>query len=110
MIDATHDANRRSWVESANGHPDFPIQNLPIGVYSKGGWEPRGGVAIGEEIFDLAAALELDLFVGEAKRAAEAACGPLLNPLLALGAGPRAALRARLCELLDADASERRKV
>ncbi len=31
MIDATHDVNRRSWVESANGHPDFPIQNLPFG-------------------------------------------------------------------------------
>ena len=50
MIDATHDAKRRSFVESANGHPDFPIQNLPFGIYSKRGERPRGGIAIGDEI------------------------------------------------------------
>ena len=71
MIDATHDAKRRSWVESANGHPDFPIQNLPFGIYSKPGERPRGGVAIGDEIFDLKIASEAGLFSGEAKRAAE---------------------------------------
>jgi fumarylacetoacetase len=110
MIDATYDVNRRSWIESANGHTDFPIQNLPVGIYSKGGWEPRGGIAIGDEIFDLTAALERKLFDGEARRAAEAACGSTLNPLLALGASPRAALRARLSDLLDAAGSERAKV
>ena len=96
MIDATHDAKRRSWVESANGHPDFPIQNLPFGIYSKPGERPRGGVAIGDEIFDLKIASEAGLFSGEAKRAADAAGGSRLNGLFALGAGPRAALRARL--------------
>ena len=79
MIDATHDAKRRSWVESANGHPDFPIQNLPFGIYSKRGERPRGGVAIGDEIFDLKMASEAGLFSGEAKRAADAAGGPRLN-------------------------------
>ena len=44
MVDATHDAKRRSWVESANGHPDFPIQNLPFGIYSKRG-ERRAAVS-----------------------------------------------------------------
>jgi len=53
MIDATHDAGRQSWVDSANGHPDFPIQNLPFVVFSVGGGKPRGGVAIGDEILDL---------------------------------------------------------
>jgi fumarylacetoacetase len=110
MIDATHGVNRRSWVESANGHADFPIQNLPFGIYSKGGWEPRGGVAIGDEIFDLTAALERKLFDGAARQAAEAACGPALNPLLALGTAPRVALRARLSDLLDAAGSERGRV
>jgi fumarylacetoacetase len=110
MIDATHDANRRSWVESANGHPDFPIQNLPFGIYNKPGERPRGGVAIGDDIFDLKMASEAGLFSGEAKRAAEAAGGSLLNALFALGAGPRAALRARLADLLDADGGERRQV
>ena len=110
MTDATHDAKRRSWVESANGHPDFPIQNLPFGIYSKRGERPRGGVAIGDDIFDLKMASEAGLFSGEAKRAADAAGGQRLNALFALGAGPRAALRARLSELLDADGPERREV
>ena len=55
MLDATHDPARTSWVASADGHPDFPLQNLPLGVFSPpGGGEPRGGVAIGEAILDLA--------------------------------------------------------
>ncbi len=110
MIDATHDARRRSFIESANGHPDFPIQNLPFGIYSKRGERPRGGIAIGDEIFDLKIASEAGLLSGEAKRAAEAASGPRLNGLFALGAGPRAALRARLADLLDAAGAERRQV
>ena len=52
-IDETHDPARTSWIESANGHPDFPIQNLPLGVFSVGNAEPRIGVAIGEMIADL---------------------------------------------------------
>ncbi|HEY6603421.1 MAG TPA: fumarylacetoacetase, partial [Xanthobacteraceae bacterium] len=56
MIDETHSAARRSWVASANEHSDFPIQNLPLGVFAPPGGAARGGVAIGDEIFDLAAA------------------------------------------------------
>jgi len=52
-LDETHDPGRTSWVESANDHPDFPIQNLPLGVFSVGNEEPRIGVAIGEMIVDL---------------------------------------------------------
>src|SRR5690242_10607988 len=100
MIDATHDAARRSWVDRANGHPDFPIQNLPFVVFSPPGQGPRGGVAIGEEILDLAKAASL--LSGPAADAAAAASGALLNPLFALGAGPRVALRAGLSHMLDA--------
>ena len=110
MIDATHEPARRSWVASANGHAGFPIQNLPLGVFSPPGEAPRGGVAIGESIFDLAVAAEAGLFAGPAREAAEAASGPTLNPLLALGAGPRAALRHRLSDLLDASGTERTRV
>jgi fumarylacetoacetase len=110
MTDATHEISRQSWVESANGHPDFPIQNLPLGVFGSGGDEPRGGVAIGDEVFDLKAAAEAGLFTGDAKRAAEAASLPTLNALFALGRGPRAALRAELCELLDAEGLARQRV
>jgi fumarylacetoacetase len=71
MIDETHDAGRISWVESADGHQVFPIQNLPHGVFSPDGEPARGGVAIGEKIFDLSAALEVGLFSGAALEAAQ---------------------------------------
>ena len=85
MIDETHDANCQSWVTSANGHADFPLQNLPFGVFSPPGRTapdaaPRGGVAIGEMIFDLRAAFDAGLFSGEAATAAQAASGPIRLP------------------------------
>jgi fumarylacetoacetase len=109
-IDETHDPKRSSWVASAQGHSEFPIQNLPLGVFSAGNQDPRGGVAIGDRILDLQAALDAGLFAGEAQRAAQAAAGGSLNPLMALGPGPRSALRKRLSSLLSADGPERSKV
>src|SRR5262249_9639241 len=103
MMDETHSPARRSWVASANAHADFPIQNLPLCGCAPRGGGARGGVAIGDEIFDLAAAIELGLFDGLAGRAAEAACGATLNPLFALGREARIALRRRLGDILDAD-------
>lgn len=44
-----------SWVDSANGHSDFPHQNLSFGIFIPLGLPPRGGVAIGDELFDLSA-------------------------------------------------------
>jgi fumarylacetoacetase len=109
-LDETHDPARHSWVASAEGHPDFPIQNLPLGVFSPPDAEPRGGVAIGDEIFDLRAAVAAALFSGAAQVAAAAASGSTLNPLMALGKQPRIALRKRLSELLRAGGAERKKV
>jgi fumarylacetoacetase len=110
MIDEIHSAARRSWVASANGHEDFPIQNLPLGVFIPPGGTARGGIAIGDEIFDLAAALELGLFDGIAARAAEAAAGATLSPLFALGGEARGPLRRRVSEILDADGRERGRI
>ena len=100
QIDETHEAGRLSWVESARNHPVFPLQNLPLGIFSSGGDSPRGGIAIGDHIFDLKAALDAGLFSGSAGEAAAAAAGPTLNPLMALGRGSRLALRKRLWALL----------
>jgi len=109
--DETHDRQRASWVTSARGHAEFPIQNLPFGVFSPaGGGAPRGGVAIGDEIFDLRAGLEAGLFSGEAARAAEAAAGSSLNALMALEKAPRLALRRRLSAVLSADGPERSRI
>jgi fumarylacetoacetase len=110
VIDETHDPRRESWLASARGHAEFPIQNLPFGILSHQGEGPRGGVAIGDMIFDLKAGLEAELFTGEAARAAEAAAGATLNPLMALGSGPRLALRKRLSALLSADNPERARI
>ena len=101
-LDDTHDAARQSFVASANGHTDFPIQNLPFGVFSPPGGAPRAGVAIGDMILDLEAAAEAHLFCGDADVAARAAKGGALNAMLALGTGPRRALRAQLSTLLEA--------
>jgi len=110
MIDHTHAPERRSWVGSANAHADFPIQNLPLGVFAPPGGGARGGIAIGEEIFDLAAAFELGLFEGLAAEAARAASGASLNPLFALGRDARLALRHRLSAILDADGRDRARI
>jgi fumarylacetoacetase len=107
-LDATHDPERQSWVASANGHADFPIQNLPLGVFTPpGGAVARGGVAIGDLILDLAAAHRANLLAGEAARAAALAAHGRLNGLMDVGAEPRRALRARVCDLLTDGAPER---
>jgi fumarylacetoacetase len=110
QLNATHDPARRSWVESANSGSDFPIQNLPLGVFHRGDGKPRGGVAIGDAIFDLKVALEAGLFSGPTEVAARAAASPTLNPLMALGNEAASVLRARLCELLDRDCPERTRL
>ncbi|RBC00506.1 fumarylacetoacetase [Pseudomonas sp. MWU12-2115] len=97
----------RSWVASANGHADFPLQNLPLGVFSLNGAAPRAGVAIGEHIFDLQVALEAGLFDGAARSAVEAMHGGLLNAFFELGREARVALRSRLLELFSEGSSHR---
>lgn len=78
-IDCTHDPKRRSWVDSANGHSEFPIQNLPFGVFSVAGGRRSGGIAIGDALFDIAAGVEAGLFSGVALEAAKAASCDILN-------------------------------
>ena len=110
-LDETHDPKRQSWVTSANGHTDFPIQNLPLGIFSPpGSSERRAGIAIGEMILDLAAVAEAGLFAGAARDAAEATSSGSLNDLFALGAAPRQALRMRVSEILDAKALDRQRI
>lgn len=104
-IDETHDPERRSWVESANApDSDFPIQNLPFGVFRRSGGDgwPRVGIAIGDRILDVTAALDEDLLEGTA---AEACDAPSMNPLLALAPEDWRDLRRQVSALLDRDGS-----
>ncbi|MDB5459815.1 MAG: fumarylacetoacetase [Caulobacteraceae bacterium] len=100
-VDETHAPTLRSWVASADAHPEFPIQNLPFGIFSPAGGDPRAGVAIGSQILDLRAAAGAGLLPDVAVAALGVAT---LNGLLGLPAGDRLALRRRLSALLCDDA------
>src|SRR5215213_7965049 len=71
-MNETHDPARHSWVESAQGHPNFPIQNLPFGVFRRMGGPPRVGIAIGDQILDVVAAAASAPFRGAAAAGAGA--------------------------------------
>jgi fumarylacetoacetase len=104
-IDETHDPNLRCWVESAHAEgTDFPIQNLPYGVFQlKGaGLGTRVGVAIGDQVLDVAAALDAGLISGAGAEACRAAN---LNSLLACTPGEWRELRHALSRMLREDAA-----
>lgn len=104
-LDATHEPLLGSWVPEADTHPDFPIQNLPLGIFSTAQGAPRPGVAIGDFVFDLVAASDAGLLSGEVADLI-GACGGALNALLAAGAAPRRALRHRVSAILAKGSSE----
>jgi len=107
-IDETCDPRLRSWVESANRHADFPIQNLPLGVFrARGDSKVRIGTAIGDSILDLARCREAGLLRGLPAEVEDACGAALLNPLMALGRLPVSRLRKRLSEILRANAERR---
>jgi fumarylacetoacetase len=83
------------WVESALGS-DFPIENLPLGIFSVGQRRRKAGVAIGDYVLDLVTIADL---LDEEWR--EDLCQPVLNAWLARGAEAQSALRDRLTELLS---------
>ena len=90
-IDETHDPALESWVESANAaDTDFPIQNLPFGIFrtrKSRGDAPHGGVAIGDQVLDLAG-------IG-------VKTGPTLNALLGQGRPIWRNLRKELSKALS---------
>jgi fumarylacetoacetase len=105
-IDHTHDAAAASWLESANAsHTDFPIQNLPFSVFRAAGTDApfRGGVAIGDQVLDLAALARTPLLSGVALQAARACTAPVLNDFFTMGPAAWRALRHALFALLHQD-------
>lgn len=101
--DATHDPALRSWVGSANeATSDFPIQNLPFGVYGRAADDSgRIGVAIGDRILDLRAVHAEGLLTGDGEIAGRHIAGTDLNGLMGLGGRYWSALRAQLSALLQ---------
>ena len=87
-LDHTHSEFAKSWVLSANASGcDFPIQNLPFAVFRRKGSQEafRGGVAIGDQVIDLAQVAQTGCLDGLAHTAAAACAQPALNDFFALG-------------------------
>ncbi len=95
-LDETYDPSRVSWVSGARAGSDFPVQNLPLGIFSEAKGRRRPGVAIGDYILDLTAIADL---LDEGWRGDFAQ--PVLNRWLARGRDAHRDLRLRLSELLS---------
>jgi len=104
-LNATHDPARQSWVAGANDPAgDFPIQNLPWGVFSVDGGVRRIGVAIGDMILDVTAAEAAGLIAPAPVPVFDQG---ILNPFMALPPVAWSDTRARIANLLDAATGER---
>jgi fumarylacetoacetase len=103
LLDATHDPALRSWVASANAaDADFPIQNLPFGRFRPNagakGW--RVGVAIGDQVLDLRALHDQELWGADEQALLQPLAEGDLNAFMALGSAARRRLRTLLSEAL----------
>lgn len=95
-VDKTHDPRARSWIADAEDHADFPLQNLPFGIFNPPGGARRVGAAIGDHVVDLTA---LSDFLPEAARSGLA--GDTLNTLFAQERRVRIALRCAIFDILS---------
>jgi fumarylacetoacetase len=108
-LNETHNPALLSWISSASAAgTDFPIQNLPFGVFRRAGSmeDFRVGVAIGDAIVDLTAAQALGVFTGAAAAPALSCCATTLNAFMALGTTAWSALRLALSRMLRDGAAE----
>ncbi|MEK8051388.1 fumarylacetoacetase [Ideonella sp. DXS22W] len=108
-LDRSHDAQRSSWVASAQADgTDFPIQNLPYGRFRRAGsQEPwRIGVAIGDQILDLAAARPAPGWPAELAPQLDALAGGDLAAVMAAPKATRVALRLALSDALAAGSTQ----
>jgi fumarylacetoacetase len=105
QVNATHDPQLHSWVASANlAATDFPIQNLPFGIFRRAGSDEafRGGVAIGDQILDLRSVASRAIFEAPVAALLAAAGEPTLNRFMSMGPDASSALRQCLSSLLRA--------
>lgn len=101
-LDESHDPALRSWITSANASgTDFPVQNLPFGVFRHDFEErPRVGIAIGDQVLDCLAASRAGCFGGLSPLANDALQSWSLNALLALGRADARAIRLAASRML----------
>ena len=105
MIEANN-INLKSWVDVPSGH-NFPIQNLPFGIFSTSDRSARPGVAIGDNVLDLRALSEAGFLEGLGFDKSDFSASTL-NPIINKGKAATSALRNRVSELLRSDSAELR--
>ncbi|QRF61227.1 MULTISPECIES: fumarylacetoacetase [Variovorax] len=115
MLNFTHDPAARSWVDSAQAPGcDFTLQNLPFGIFVREGSDkaPRGGIAIGDQVLDLAHLAVSGLLMEPARAACCVAADSTLNAFMAMGRERWQPLRHALFKLLSSemDATTQQKV
>ncbi len=110
-MNETHDPKARSWVESANQPgTDFPIQNLPLGVFDRGKAMTCIGVAIGDHVLDLSSAAESGCVPLIDEITEEALMEEHLNLLMALGRQRWSTLRRSCFEMLREGSEHRANI
>jgi fumarylacetoacetase len=99
----------KSWIASANDSgTDFPLDNLPYGVF-RGENAAHIGVAIGDQILDLLRCVRAGLLAGLPPQVEHSCTASVLNSLMSLGPQRSSALRRRVTTLLT-DTSLRSEV
>jgi fumarylacetoacetase len=106
-LNSTHDSSARSWVSSASQEGcDFTLQNLPYGVFSRDGERGSVGVAIGDQVLDVAACADAGLLGTLPTAVASALHSESLNRFMSLGAEVWSDVRRRTFDLLHDVAPE----
>jgi fumarylacetoacetase len=103
MIPA-NDPTLKSWVEVPKGS-DFPIQNLPFGIFKTSYSEGRVGIRIGNYVLDLAAVHNLG-FLSELSYESKDFSSNYLNSMMKKGKKATTELRNRISELLNVENPE----
>jgi len=107
-MDKTHDSNLKSWIE-VDEKSDFPIQNIPFGVYSpKGGGDLHVATAIGNYVLDLAYLDEAGYFQNTEVEGTEIFHEPTLNAFMSLGRKAWKDTRNVISHLLSKDTEKLR--
>src|SRR5262245_15520610 len=102
MSNQTNDSKLKSWVPVA-ADSDFPIQNLPFGVFRRSSEAARVGVAIGEHVLDLSALHAFGGFAGTSLWREDVFAKDCLNDFLKKGRKTWGEVRERVGMLLAAD-------
>jgi fumarylacetoacetase len=104
-LDETHSASLKSWVDSSAYAGDFPLQNLPFGVFRRGSGHPRIGTAIGRSVLDLERTVSVGVLGQLDPGLHEALIEPTLNRLFGLGRPALRRVRHAVHSLLRADST-----